>query len=227
MIMEINTTAQTTASQITNTLPTESADLNQTLGQEDFLKLMVAQVQNQDPFAPMENGDFIGQMAQFSSVDGINKISESMESMTSAFSQGQSLQAASLVGRQVVAPTDTATLTAGNPVVGEVDLTSGVSSLVIDIQDSTGAVVKSIDLGAQAPGRIAYSWNGLGDGGNQQLNGDYKVSASGSVGGEETKFSTLMPIQVSSVSLGASLQTPQLFLANGTNIGLDKVEQVY
>ena len=225
--MELNTTAQATASQITNTLPTESADLSQALGQEDFLRLMVAQVQNQDPFAPMENGDFIGQMAQFSSVDGINKISESMETMTSAFSQGQSLQAASLVGRQVVAPTDTATLTAGNPVTGEVNLTSGVSSLAIDIKDVAGVVVKSIDLGAQAAGRIAYSWNGMGDDGSQQLNGEYTVAASGSVAGEETSFSTLMPVQVSSVSLGGAMQTPQLYLANGTNIGLDKVEQIH
>ncbi|MBT3966506.1 MAG: flagellar biosynthesis protein FlgJ, partial [Gammaproteobacteria bacterium] len=74
----LNTTTASTTAQITNTLPTESADISQSLGQEDFLKLMVAQVQNQDPFAPMENGDFIGQMAQFSSVDGINSMNDSL-----------------------------------------------------------------------------------------------------------------------------------------------------
>ena len=223
----LNTTTASTTAQITNTLPTESADISQSLGQEDFLKLMVAQVQNQDPFAPMENGDFIGQMAQFSSVDGINSMNDSLETMSAAFTHGQSLQATSLVGRQVVAPTATATLTAGNPVVGEVDLTDGVSSLVVDVKDSSGGIVQSLDLGPQAAGRVPFSWDGLGNDGNQQLDGEYHISANAMVNGEPAYFSTLMPVKVESVSLGGALQTPKLTLADGTNIGLDKVEQIH
>ena len=181
----LNTTTASTTAQITNTLPTESADISQSLGQEDFLKLMVAQVQNQDPFAPMENGDFIGQMAQFSSVDGINSMNDSLETMSAAFTHGQSLQAASLVGRQVVAPTASATLTAGNPVVGEVDLKDGVSSLVVDVKDSAGAIVQSLELGPQAAGRVPFSWDGFSSDGNQQLSGNYHLSASAMVSGEK------------------------------------------
>lgn len=223
------TTASTTAtnSQTTTAQTNTSADVTQSLGQEDFLKLMVAQVQNQDPFAPMENGDFIGQMAQFSSVDGINEMNASLEKMSSAFSHGQSLQAATLVGRQVVAPTPTATLTTGNSIVGEVDLTEGVSALVVDVKDSSGSIVKSIDLGPQAAGRVSFEWDGVGDDGNQQLAGDYRLSANAMLNGERAYFSTMMPIKVESVAVGAGVQTPQLTLADGTKIGLDKVEQIH
>jgi len=216
-----------TNSQTVNAQAQKSTDGSQSLGQEDFLKLMVAQVQNQDPFAPMENGDFIGQMAQFSSVDGINEMNASLEKMSSAFSHGQTLQAATLVGRQVVAPTPTATLTSGHSIVGEVDLTDGVSSLMVDVKDSAGSIVKSIDLGPQAAGRIPFSWDGVGDDGNQQLIGEYHLSANAMLNNETVHFSTMMPIKVESVSVGAGVQTPQLTLADGTRIGLDKVEQIH
>jgi flagellar basal-body rod modification protein FlgD len=127
----------------------------------------------------------------------------------------------------VVAPTATATLTAGNPVVGEVDLKDGVSSLVVDVKDSAGAIVQSLELGPQAAGRVPFSWDGFSSDGNQQLSGNYHLSASAMVSGEKAYFSTLMPVKVESVSLGGALQTPKLTLADGTNIGLDKVEQIH
>ncbi len=218
--------SNTTTTQFTNTLTAENADISQSLGQEDFLKLMVAQVQNQDPFAPMENGDFIGQMAQFSSVDGINAMNDSLEKMSAAFSQGQSLQAASLVGRQVVAPSATANLTTGTPMQGEIELTESVSSLGLEIRDQSGVLVQTLDLGAQVPGRIAFSWDGNNIEGKQQLDGKYFINASAQVGGETKGYTTLTAIKVDSVSLAGGT-TPQLYLANGTNIGLDKVEQIH
>ncbi len=216
-----------TTTQATGTLPANQANISQTLGQEDFLKLMVAQVQNQDPFAPMENGDFIGQMAQFSSVDGINSMNESLDKMSAAFSQGQSLQAASLVGRQVVAPSNVANLTAGNPVSGEVDLTESVTSLLVEVRDQSGVVVESIDLGPQAAGKIPFQWDGLNSAGVEQLDGSYYIHASAQVGGEVQNFVTSLPTRVNSVSLAGGTTVPKLYLANGTNIGLDSVEQIH
>jgi flagellar basal-body rod modification protein FlgD len=228
--MEINsqTTTDSTAQsgQVSSAASVAAVEAT-SLGQTEFLKLMIAQVQNQDPFAPMENGDFIGQMAQFSSVDGIKKMNSSLESMADSFNHGQSLQAASLVGRQVVAPTSAAILTAGNPVFGEVDLTDNVSSLLVEVRDQNGGVVQSIDLGPQASGRINFSWDGADESGNQQLDGMYYVGASAPVGGVEKEFATLMGVTVQSVSLNGALKTPQLLLSDGTNIGLDKVEQIH
>ncbi len=231
--MELNTTSQLSA---TSTAPatttssgssSQSADLSQTLGQKDFLKLMVAQIQNQDPFAPMENGDFIGQMAQFSSVDGINKISASMESLTTAFSHGQSLQAAGLVGRDVVAPSEVAILAAGKPVSGEVELTESVASVVVDISDSQGRLVDSIDLGSHTSGTVPFRWDGRDADGNQMDSGIYRVMANATVNGEVKSFETRVATRVESVALGGGNQTPQLYLADGTNIGLDKVKQIH
>ena len=220
--MEVTSTTNT---QFTNTLQTEDADISQSLGQEEFLKLMVAQVQNQDPFAPMENGDFIGQMAQFSSVDGINEMNNSLEKMSASFSQGQSLQAASLVGRQVVAPSSMANLTGGNPVHGEIDLTDAVTSLVLDVRDQSGVLVQSLDLGAQVPGKVAFSWDGKDSEGNQQLDGKYFINANATVEGEEKGYTALTAVKVESVALNG-MGNPQLYLANGTNIGLDEVKQI-
>ncbi len=227
--MDINSATTATATQTATASSSSTADLSQTLGQKDFLKLMVAQIQNQDPFAPMENGDFIGQMAQFSSVDGINKISTSMESMTAAFSHGQSLQAATLVGRQVVAPSSAAILTDGKPAVGEINLTESVASLMVDIKNDAGDLVRSIDMGPQVQGTVPFNWDGKDNNGNQLFAGNYQVSASAVIGGEQKNFSTMMSVKVDSVSLSGSglMKTPQLFLADGTNIGLDKIKQIH
>ena len=228
--MEINTQTAAETSALTassDSAATVAAAEAQTLGQTEFLKLMIAQVQNQDPFSPMENGDFIGQMAQFSSVDGIKKMNTSLESMAAAYNHGQSLQAATLVGRQVVAPTSAAILTDGKPVVGEVDLSDSTSSLVVEVRSATGDLVQSIDLGPRSSGRAPFAWDGKDSDGNQQVDGNYYVVASGPVEGIEKEFSALMGLAVKSVSLSGSLQTPQLYLQDGTNIGLDKVEQIH
>ncbi len=220
-------TSTTTSLQGTSSSSSSTEALNQTLGQEDFLKLMVAQVQNQDPFAPMENGDFIGQMAQFSSVDGINSMNKSLESMAAAFSHGQNLQSASLVGREVVAPTKSAVLSGGKEVEGEIDLPQTVSSLLVEVKDQYGSVVRSMDMGTQAQGTIPFKWDGKNDSGSQMLDGNYYVTASSVVDGETLNFTTSMAVKVNSVSIGSATEGPQLQLADGSNIGLDKVKQVY
>lgn len=224
--MEVNSTTST--STLTSGEQQVSAASSQTLGQEEFIKLLIAQVQNQDPFEPMENGEFIAQMAQFSSVDGIKKMSASIEEMSKSFQHGQSLQAAALVGRQVVAPTSAAILSDGKPVMGQVDLPGSTSSLVIEVKNSTGSVVQSLDLGTQASGRVAFSWDGKNDQGVMQPDGNYYVVANGYVNGSDENLETQMGIAVESVTLGASSSGgPLLQLADGTKIGLDEVEQIH
>jgi len=92
------------------------------LGQEEFLELMIAQLQNQDPFEPMENGNFLAQMAQFGTVSGIQELQQSFESLSSSLVSNQALQAAALVGRQVLAPAGVAILEEGGGLQGAVEL---------------------------------------------------------------------------------------------------------
>ena len=223
--MELNSTTSTAP--LSSGEQQVSAASSQTLGQEEFIKLLIAQVQNQDPFEPMENGEFIGQMAQFSSVDGIKKMSASIEEMSQSFQHGQSLQAAALVGRQVVAPTSAAILADGKPVMGQVDLPGSTSSLIIEVKDSKGSVVQRLDLGNQASGRVAFSWDGKDDQGVMQPDGNYYVVAKGHVNGSEENLATQMGIAVDSVTLGAASGGPLLRLADGTEIGLDEVKQIH
>src|SRR5690606_26139858 len=91
------------------------------LGQEDVMALMITQLQSQDPLKPMENGEFIGQMAQFSTVTGIAEMTKSVSALTEAYSSGQALQAASMVGRTVLTEGDSAALAPGQPLTGAVD----------------------------------------------------------------------------------------------------------
>ena len=78
------------------------------LGKDQFLQLLVAQMNNQDPLSPQENGEFIAQLAQFSTVEGIDNLNGSMESLLSGYQSSQALQASSMVGRTVIVPTDQA-----------------------------------------------------------------------------------------------------------------------
>ena len=90
------------------------------LGLNDFLKLMVAQLNNQDPFEPMDNGEFLGQIAQFGSVTGLEELNQSFHSLAATITSDQGLQASALIGREVLAPIATGELTAGGMLRGQV-----------------------------------------------------------------------------------------------------------
>ena len=83
---------------------TSSLKKKDTLGQSDFLKLMTTQLQNQDPFSPMENGDFIAQMAQFSTVTGIAEMGESLKSLSNQLGEFRIATATNLLGHSVLVP---------------------------------------------------------------------------------------------------------------------------
>jgi len=228
--MELSATT-TATNQVSSQAARDSAlseDPSQSLDQTDFLKLMIAQVKNQDPFEPMDNGEFIGQMAQFSSVDGIKKMSTNLDEMAKSFQQGQGLQAATLVGRQVIAPTSAAILTAGQPVIGQVDLPGSTSSLVVEVKDAYGSVVRTMDLGIQKKGVVPFSWDGKNSEGVMQPDGSYYTAVKGNLSDKEgeSTLSTEMAITVASVAVGSGTAEPQLFLKDGTKIGLSDVKQI-
>ena len=102
--------------------PTESG--RDELGQEDFLTLMITQFRNQDPFEPMDNGDFLGQLAQFGTVNGIEQLNSSMAGLTGSIQNDQALQAASLVGRGVLAQSNAGYLPDGGQMTGAVEVIS-------------------------------------------------------------------------------------------------------
>lgn len=135
---------------------------SQTLGQEDFLRLMTSQLQNQDPFAPMENGDFIAQMAQFSSVTGINRMSDSLDKMSGQFDKMRIAMATDILGHSVLAPGNIGKADSRGELHGVLEMPKTSVNTLINLSDaSTGELLHTIDLGAQPSGLIGFSWTDL------------------------------------------------------------------
>ena len=131
------------------------------LGQEDFLKLMTTQLQNQDPFAPMDNGDFIAQMAQFSTVTGIAEIGESLKSLSNQLGEFRIATATNLLGHSVLVPGNKVRPNSEGEIHGVLDLPRASSATNVVFSNSAGETVHSIDLGSQASGLVGFSWNNI------------------------------------------------------------------
>lgn len=146
------------------------------IGQQDFLKLMTTQLQAQDPFKPMDSSQFLGQIAQFSQVSGLQELNSAFADLSSSLTANQTLQGASLVGREVLAAGKYLTLGSSGSVGGAIDLPQS-GWLSVDISDASGQVVRHIDYGSQPAGRGDFAWDGLDDDGNRLPAGSYKFQA--------------------------------------------------
>lgn len=171
-----------------------------TLGQSDFLKLMTTQLATQDPMKPMENGDFLGQMAQFSTVTGIEALTEKFGALSLSLNQGQALQAAALVGKEVLSPATKSQLDAGQGMRGAVGLSASATQLTVDVYDATGQLMQTLDLGAQASGMADFTWDGLTSDGQPAPEGVYEFRATASSGDAAAAVETFLGGQVQSVT---------------------------
>jgi len=174
------------------------------LGQEQFLELMTAQLQNQDPFKPMESGDFLSQIAQFSTVEGIGDLNDAFSGLSQSLVSNQALQATNLVGREVLAPTGVAALSQGGNIRGNVELPAASGEVVVNVYDQAGQVVRRLELGSQAAGPVAFQWDGLKNDGQFASPGSYFISAEASIDGQFESVETLLASEVRSVTLSNS-----------------------
>ncbi len=197
---------------------------NGELGQEEFLKLMTAQMNNQDPMKPMEDGEFFSQIAQFSSVAGIQELQGSFAQVASALQSNQALQASTMVGRTVMIPSGEAVFDGETAVSGKVGVENSTSALTINIYDTSGQLVRSKQLGSQSSGVVDFSWDGRNDAGEQLGAGNYTVEAIAQTGGESIELGTLLAEKVESVTLGNDGVT--LDLASDRSVPLSGVKQV-
>ena len=128
------------------------------LGQADFLKLMTTQLQNQDPFAPMDNADFIAQMAQFSTVTGITDMGETLKGMSDQLQEFRIATASNLLGHSVLVPGNLARPDENGEIHGVVDLPSSASTSNIRFTNEQGEILHQVDMGAQPRGLVGFSW---------------------------------------------------------------------
>lgn len=171
--------------------------------QDRFLQLLVAQMQNQDPLNPLDNAQVTSQLAQLSTVTGIEKLNATLNSMSTAFAASQSLQAASMIGRSVMAPGSKLELQDGAS-VGGFELAQSVDKAVVTIKDAAGNVLHSVDMGAQKAGIVSFQWDGMTDGGAAAQNGTYVFEVSAVQGGQKVTANALSLAAVGSVTLGTN-----------------------
>ncbi|MFZ2406162.1 MAG: flagellar hook capping FlgD N-terminal domain-containing protein, partial [Methylobacter sp.] len=132
-----------------------------TLGQEQFLKLMTAQMTHQDPTKPMENGQFLTEIAQFGTVSGIQDLQKSFGEFADSINSSQALQATSLVGKYVSAPGTEGLLKADGSISGDIDLSETTTNVTITITNAdTGEVEQTVNLGDYGAGKVPFSWDG-------------------------------------------------------------------
>ena len=177
---------------------------NKELGKNEFLNLLVAQLNNQNPLEPQGNGEFIAQLAQFSQVEGIEKLNTSMGSMLSSFQSSQALQASSLVGRKVIIPSDKAVVDTSESFKASTVLPVSSSNVYVNVYNNAGALVSRVNLGEQAAGNVSFIWDGKDSSGNVAPPGTYKFEAQATYGSDTKALSTMLPANVDSVTLGGN-----------------------
>ena len=216
--------------------PKKHSEEQPRLGQEDFMKLMLTQMNNQDPFKPMEDGEFLTQMAQFSAVTGLKDIKESFASLSDSLKSSNALQASSMVGRRVLVPGNVARLLPEGDISGAIELPASSPDVKVHILDPQGQEVKTLDLGSQPQGMVNFKWDGV----KQSLNGEgeleddgraevgnYTIKAEVVIDGEQQAVKTLVVDAVESVSLGANAQGMTLNLATGGATSMSTVKQIF
>ena len=195
------------------------------LGQTDFLKLMTTQLRNQDPFAPMENTEFLSQMAQFGTVSGVEKLNTGFQSLSDALNGNRALQASMIVGSEVLVPSDINRL-GDTGLIGAVDLPAGTGDVTVRIEDMVGQTLATLYLGDQPAGLAEFRWNGETSNGTRATEGAYRMVAEGSVGDRREGLDTLASANVDSVTLGRGAGEFMLTLAGLGDISLDQVRQI-
>ncbi len=195
------------------------------LGKNEFMELMIAQLKNQNPLEPQENGEFISQLAQFSSLEEMQGLSQSVDDVAGQFGSTQALQASAMVGRIVLAPSSVGILGADGELTGNVEVPNSTGSLRISIENQAGERVRQVDMGAQQAGVTGFSWDGKDGNGNSLPPGPYKVVAEASTPDGPEQLGTMLSANVDSVSLGKGGNIT-LNLAGMGSIALSDVEQI-
>lgn len=211
---------------LANLAPPPAQDGRDELGQEDFLTLMISQFQNQDPFEPMDNGEFLGQLAQFGTVNGIEQLNSSFAGLQNSIQSEQALQAANLVGHSVLARSDTGFLSDDGRIAGAVELNASVSNIEVDITDVNGQVVRRLNLGEQPPGLARFEWDGSDVEGRQVEPGHYQVQTRVIQGSYIESAETLLEANIESVSLGGPGQGLTLNLQGGDTLSLGEIRRI-
>jgi flagellar basal-body rod modification protein FlgD len=223
--------ATSTASTVMSGSSTLSSSASPDL-QSTFLQLLVAQMNNQDPLNPTDSTQMTSELAQISTVTGINNLNTSVTSLLSELQQSASIQSAQLTGHSVMVAGTSLPLAAntssstGVSAVGGYSLGGAASNVAVTVKDSTGATVRTLQLGAQAAGFQDFTWNGQTDSGTTAAAGTYSFSVSATSSTGASVSATTYNAQAVIGSVPQSDGSTQLMLGNGNQVPMSAVEQI-
>ena len=188
------------------------------LDQADFLELMIAQLRAQDPTSPTDTSEYFGQLAQISIVTGIQEMKQAFQEVGAALGGNQTLQAAALVDRNVLVPSQTGYLPPEEGSMGaaaQLDLDS--TQVTFKVIDESGAVVRTVNVGSQSAGLVNFEWDGFDESGSRAPEGNYRIEATALFDGTPQALQTFAEGHVSSVTLSG--------LTGGTLVELEGLGQ--
>jgi flagellar basal-body rod modification protein FlgD len=192
--------------------------------QDRFMTLLVAQMRNQDPLNPLDNAQVTSQMAQLSTVTGVEKLNATVAALQASYQASQSLAAVSMIGRGVFVPGNDIALQESKALFG-VEMTQSADDVIVEIQDIHGKTVRTIGLGAQSAGNVPLAWDGKTDNGETAKDGSYTFKVSAVRGGENVNAATALAFgEVASVSNNA--QGTKLHVAGIGAVQLSDVREV-
>ncbi|MDJ0276550.1 flagellar hook capping FlgD N-terminal domain-containing protein [Sphingomonas sp. 2R-10] len=195
------------------------------LGQEDFLRLMTAQLQYQDPFNPTDNTQMVAQMAQMSSLSGITEMTSTLKTLAARMSDSGTSDAVSWIGKAVLTESATATADTKGNVTGAVELDAEAAQVKVEIRDAAGNVARAVSLGGQPKGLVDYQWDGKTNDGSAAGAGPYTISvAATDKNGQVVKARNLTWTGVSSVMPNGG--KPMLTLSSGEQVLADSVRKI-
>lgn len=170
--MTIGTIAE---SATTQKLQSQASD-NSFMGKEDFLKLLISQMQHQDPLEPMKNHEFVAQLATFSNVEQLVSVNEGISSLGQIQTAAYESSAASYIGKEVEVISENMMVDgSGNPIQTGFVLTKNADNVVVDFSNGAGEVVRSMHLGSKNMGPVDVEWNAMSNSGEPVPAGIYSM----------------------------------------------------
>ncbi|MDF3834360.1 flagellar hook assembly protein FlgD [Cupriavidus basilensis] len=217
-----NVNGSKSAADIASTLQGSSASASDL--QNNFLTMLVTQMNNQDPLNPMDNSQLTSQLAQISQVSAMQTMNTTLTSLLSQVSAGRAMGSASLIGRTVMVPGSSVSVASGTATKIGVDLPSAADSVTVSVLDSSGKTVRTINLNGKSAGVQDVVWDGKNDAGSTVADGTYSFKVAATANGTDVKPVALVYGAVQSIS-GDSTGV-LVGLANGTTANVNDVRRI-
>jgi flagellar basal-body rod modification protein FlgD len=178
------------------------------MGQADFLRLLTAQMQTQDPFEPVDNGQMVAQMATITNSSGIAEMNQTLKGLASQLTGSRLGDAASWIGKSMLVKSNIAAPDAAGQYMGQVSFADATSGASVDLMDGNGNVLKTIDLGNQAKGDVNFFWNGKDEAGNTIATDALKIRVNGASPSRVASWATIAAVQSPADGSASKLITP-------------------